>query len=84
MRELCRKTRFASCPSLVCAPRWRPFPPRLAAASSVTQFSLANGMEIVVIPDHRTAVVTPTWSGIAPEPADDRWASPASRISSNI
>ena len=29
-----------------------------AAAAAVTQFSLANGMIVVVIPDHRTPVVT--------------------------
>jgi zinc protease len=29
-----------------------------AAAAAVTQFSLANGMTVVVIPDHRTPVVT--------------------------
>jgi len=42
-----------------------------AAATSVTQFSLANGLEIVVIPDHRTAVVTHmVWyrAGAADEP----------------
>src|ERR1700730_11171286 len=46
-------------------------PRTAAAAPSVTQFSLANGMEIVVIPDHRTAVVTHmVWyrAGAADEP----------------
>jgi len=41
------------------------------AASAVTQFSLANGVEVVVIPDHRTAVVTHMiWyrAGAADEP----------------
>jgi len=48
------------------------FPPRpAAAAATVTQFTLANGMDIVVIPDHRTAVVTHmVWyrAGAADEP----------------
>jgi zinc protease len=46
-------------------------PRSVAAAPTVTQFSLANGMEIVVIPDHRTAVVTHMiWyrAGAADEP----------------
>jgi len=41
------------------------------AAATVSQFSLANGMEVVVIPDHRTPVVTHmVWyrAGAADEP----------------
>src|SRR5882757_7976495 len=33
-------------------------PSRAAAAPTISHFTLANGLEVVVIPDHRTPVVT--------------------------
>src|SRR5205085_9993911 len=43
----------------VCAPLWVPSACGLAlAAPSVPQFTLGNGLVVVVIPDHRTPVVT--------------------------
>jgi len=55
----------------VCAALAAFHPRGAAAGAGVTQFSLPNGMEIVVIPDHRTAVVTHMiWyrAGAADEP----------------
>jgi hypothetical protein len=50
------------------------------AAPTVSQFTLSNGLAVVVIPDRRTPVVTHMlWSA---QPTS-RPASPASRISSN-
>lgn len=41
-------------------PLERPHSPRLADAAGpeVTEFKLANGLQVMVIPDHRTPVVT--------------------------
>src|ERR1022692_2501692 len=39
-----------------------PLPPAAAAGPDVAHFTLANGLEMVVVPDHRTPVVTHmTW-----------------------
>ena len=56
----------------LCAALTAFLPPPVEAASTVTQFSLENGMSVVVIPDHRTPVVTHmVWyrAGAADEPA---------------
>jgi zinc protease len=37
---------------------WLPVPAAAAAGPDVAHFTLANGLEVVVIPDHRTPVVT--------------------------
>jgi zinc protease len=58
--------------AVLCAALTAFLPPPAEAASTVRQFSLENGMSVVVIPDHRTPVVTHMiWyrAGAADEPA---------------
>src|SRR5260370_26314117 len=45
--------RFASLTPVAAAPPQAP-----AEASAIAHFTLANGLDVVVIPDHRAAVVT--------------------------
>jgi len=53
-----------------------------ASGPDVAHFTLGNGLEVVVIPDHRTPVVTHmVWYRVG-APMRQR-ANPASRISSN-
>ena len=70
----------------VAATQPSPHTPTKARRSGGTRhphFTLANGLEVVVIPDHRAPVVTHmVWYKVGS--ADDPPASRASPISSNI
>jgi zinc protease len=51
----CKRTHFVTALSIVAA---LAVPARAAAAAEVAEFRLSNGLELVVLPDHRAPVVT--------------------------